>query len=214
MPIKIFAHRGLIAKNIKENTLDAFKNAYQNNFRAFEFDIWYLKNQLVLKHNRPNTLSNLTKLEDFFAEFQNKTEYWLDFKNLHSKNCDATIKAVKKIIGDLEIKPQKLYFAPFITDLEKAENIYQTIRKYFGKDTQIVAVLEKLNQKDYQKFYQKLKSANIYGLSIYYKNINLEFKKIFHDIKIFAWTVDNQKTVNFLEQIGVENLTSNKLFPK
>ena len=91
------------------------------------------------------------------------------------------------------------------------------IRKYFGKDAQIVAVLEKLNKKaskkDWQIFYQKLKSANIYGLSIYYKNINLEFKKIFPDIKIFAWTVDDQKTLNFLEQIGVENVTSNKLIP-
>ena len=213
MSIKIFAHRGLVAKNIKENTLEAFQNAYKNNFRAFEFDIWYLKNQLVLKHNRPNNLKNLTNLKDFFTTFQNKVEYWLDFKNLHLKNCDAAIKEVKKIIDDLKIKPQKLYFAPFINDLKKAENIYQTIHKYFGKDAQIIAVIEKLNPKDYNKFYQELKEANIYGLSIYHKNINLGFKNIFHDIKVFAWTVDDQKTLNFLEQARVENIASNKLIP-
>ncbi|MES2678067.1 MAG: glycerophosphodiester phosphodiesterase family protein, partial [Pseudomonadota bacterium] len=112
MPIKIFAHRGLVAEKIKENTLAAFQNAYKNNFRAFEIDIWYLKNQLVLKHNRPNNLSNLTKLKDCFGEFQNQVEYWLDFKNLHSKNCAAAIKAVKKIVDDLKIKPEQIYFAP------------------------------------------------------------------------------------------------------
>ncbi len=213
MTIKFFSHRGLVAKSIKENTLDAFRNAYKNNFRAIEFDIWYLKNQLVLKHNRPNNLNNLTKLEDFLTEFKNKIDYWLDFKNLHPKNCDAAIKEVKKIVGNLKIKPNQLYFAPFITDLEKAKIIYKSIRKYFGEKAQIVAVIEELRPKDYQEFYQKLKAANIYGLSIQYKNINSEFKNIFHDIKIFAWTVDDQKTVNFLEQIGVENITSNKLIP-
>jgi len=211
--IKKFSHRGLIECKIQENTLEAFKNAYKNNFRAFEFDIWYLKNQLVLKHNRPNNLENLTKLADFLREFKNKVEYWLDFKNLHIKNCDVVIKRIKAIIDDLKIKPKKLYFAPFITDLKKAKNIYQTIRKYFGENAQIVAVVEKLNQENYQNFYQELKAANIYCLSIQHQNINSEFKNIFYDIRIFAWTVDDNKDLDFLDKIGVENIATNKLIP-
>jgi len=211
--IKKFSHRGLIECKIQENTLEAFKNAYKNNFRAFELDIWYLKNQLVLKHNRPNNLENLTKLADFLREFKNKVEYWLDFKNLHIKNCDVVIKRIKAIIDDLKIKPKKLYFAPFITDLKKAKNIYQTIRKYFGENAQIVAVVEKLNQENYQNFYQELKAANIYCLSIQHQNINSEFKNIFYDIRIFAWTVDDNKDLDFLDKIGVENIATNKLIP-
>ena len=211
--IKKFSHRGLIKDGIKENSLEAFKNAYQNNFRAIEFDIWYLKNQLVLKHNRPSNLNNLTTLEGLFCEIKNKVEYWLDFKNLNSKNCDSAVKEVRKIVDNLKIKPSQIYFAPFITDFVKAKIIYQAIRKYFDETSQIVAVIEKLDQKNYQKFYQQLKENNIYGLSIEHKNINIEFKNIFYDIKIFAWTVNDQKTSNLLAKIGIENIATDKLLP-
>ena len=54
--IKLFAHRGyLLANNnekILENSKRALENAYQNNFRAVEFDIWNNERQDQSIHNR------------------------------------------------------------------------------------------------------------------------------------------------------------------
>ena len=77
MPIKIFSHRGSVIKKSQENKIEAFKNVYKKGIRAIEFDIWYLKNQLVLKHNRPITLNNLDRLEDLFISFgiENRCSY-------------------------------------------------------------------------------------------------------------------------------------------
>ncbi|MCE3255677.1 MAG: hypothetical protein K0R25_1171 [Rickettsiaceae bacterium] len=211
--IKNFAHRGLATKQIKQNSLEAFKNAYKNNFRAIEVDIWYLQNQLILKHDRPKKADDLANLQELFSEFKNKVEYWLDFKNLHQKNCDLAIKEAKKTADNFKIKPDQIYFAPFITDLKKAKIIHQKIRKYFGKKAQIIFVVEKLNPKDRLKLYAKLKEENIYGLSIQYKNIDAGFKKIFHDIKIFAWTVNDQKTADSLAKAGIENIATDNLIP-
>ncbi len=212
MPIKIFSHRGSVSKKSEENRVESFKNAYKKGLRGIEFDVWYLKSQLVLKHNRPSNLKNLDHLEDLFANFKNDVEYWLDFKNLNSRNCDLAIKKTKAIIEKNKIELKNLYFAPFITNLKKAAIVYQAIRKYFGNQIKIVAVIEKLSPRNYQKFYQELKNLDIYGLSIQYKNINPEFRTVFSDIKIFAWTVNDKKTADLLEKIGIENIASDNLF--
>ena len=211
--LKIFSHRGFASKKNQQNKLESFEKAYQEGLRAIEFDIWYLEDQLFLKHNRPRNFNNLDHLEDLFLRFKNKVEYWLDFKNLHPRNCDLAISKVKKIIDDNQIKPNNLYFAPFITDLNKAKIIYQSIRTHFGNQAQIIAVIEKLLSKDYQKFYQQLKDLGIYGLSIEHQNINQKFKDIFFDIRIFAWTVNKQETADLLDKIGIENIASDNLKP-
>jgi glycerophosphoryl diester phosphodiesterase len=212
MPIKIFSHRGSAIKKSQENKIDSFKNVYKKGIRAIEFDIWYLKNQLVLRHNRPIILNNLDRLEDLFSTFKNDVEYWLDFKNLNARNYDLAIKKVKEMTDEHQIKLEHLHFAPFITDLKRAEIVYRAIRKYFGNKVKIIAVIEVLLQKNYHKFYQKLRDLDIYGLSIQHKNINPEFRAIFSKIKIFAWTVNDRKTANSLAKIGVENIASDKLF--
>jgi glycerophosphoryl diester phosphodiesterase len=213
MKLKIFAHRGLISKDIKENSLQAFNNAYKSGFKAIELDIWYLENQLILTHDKPKDLKNLDKLEDLFLKFKNNIEYWLDFKNLDDKNCNFALRNLKTIIDKYKINLQNLYFTPFITDFDKANNIYNMIRKYFGKNVQIVAVAEILPPENYKKYYTKLKENNIFGLSVEYKNINQNFRDVFCDIKIFAWTVNDKKSAKLLNKIGIENITSDKLTP-
>ncbi|MFT6077704.1 MAG: glycerophosphoryl diester phosphodiesterase [Myxococcota bacterium] len=214
MSLKIFSHRGVTGKKIKENTLESLQNAYKKNYKALEFDIWYSKNQLVLRHNRPHNLTRLTKLVDVFAEFGNNVDYWLDFKNLNTRNCESAIKSVKKMIDDANIKNKRIFFAPFILDFKKAQKVYEVIRNYFGQKVQILAVVRQVDPEDYQKLYQILKTNNVSGISIQHRNINSEFRKLFHDIEIFAWTVNRQKTCDFMKEIGVDNIASDKLKPK
>ena len=51
--LKFIAHRGLRSKTIKENSIEAFQNAINNNkISGFEFDIRKTKdNQFVVNHN-------------------------------------------------------------------------------------------------------------------------------------------------------------------
>lgn len=209
--MKIFSHRGLVDKDHKENTIEAFKNAYNHGVRAIEFDIWFLENQLVLHHNKPVNLENIAKLKDLFTQFGSEIEYWCDFKNLTSKNCDDAISHFKQIVDELKIDHQKLYFAPFNSNFSKAKRIYTSINKYFGKSSKILALKKKLEPAEYQEFYQELKENNIFGLSIEHSNVTEEFKKIFSDIAIFAWTVNDQKIADDLKAIGIENIASDKI---
>jgi glycerophosphoryl diester phosphodiesterase len=208
MQPKFFAHRGLVSKNAPENTIASLKNAFENNIKAVEFDIWYFKNELVVSHDQPK--NKILKLNDYLAVYSNKIEYWLDFKNLNISNCDQALKQVKIITKQLKIKQNNLNFAPFITNFDQALEIYKIIKKYFKK-AKILAVREKLKISDRKKYYQKLQENKIFGLSINYKNIDDKLIKNFKNIEIFAWTVNNRKTADYLAKIGVQNIVSDKI---
>lgn len=209
--MKIFSHRGLRNGQIKENSLKAFKQAYEKNLRAFEVDIWYLENELFLTHDKPQDLNNLNKLEELFSEFQNEVSYWLDFKNLTEKNCKEVCQKMQKIMQNFGLNSKQLYFAPYINNLENGDKIYPIIKEIFGNEVQILAIIEKIDAASYQDYYQKFKAAGLYGISIHYSNLNGEFRKFFSDVPIFAWTVNEQKIAQSLEKLGIENLTSDYL---
>ena len=70
--MQLIAHRGLTNNIIKENTLDAFLNAINNNYDGIELDIRYTKDKKIVIHhdifinrtsNGKGKLSNLTYKE-------------------------------------------------------------------------------------------------------------------------------------------------------
>ena len=51
--MKLIAHRGLTNENIKENTLEAFINAIENNYDGIELDIRLTKDKkIVVLHDK------------------------------------------------------------------------------------------------------------------------------------------------------------------
>ena len=64
----LIAHRGLTSKNIKENTLEAFRNAINNGYEGIELDIRKTKdNKIVVIHDKyinrtSNGSGNINKL--------------------------------------------------------------------------------------------------------------------------------------------------------
>lgn len=208
MQPKFFAHRGLVSKNAPENSISALKNAFENKIKAVEFDIWYFKDELIVSHDQPK--NQILKLNDYLAVYKNKMEYWLDFKNLNKHNCDQALTQLKTITKTLKIKQKNLNFAPFITDFTEALEIYKIIRKYFIR-AKILAVKEKLKISDRKKYYQILEENKIFGLSIHYKNIDADLIRLFKKVEIFAWTVNNKKTANYLAKIGIQNITGDKI---
>ena len=233
--IKIFSHRGLVTASALENSLASLHAAYAAGFRAIEFDIWFLEGQLVLSHNKPRNISNLPKFSEYFF-YGNEMEYWLDFKNLDATNVEEALAMVKKEISvaanvagnqnisrnqnDLskqisfaKIDEKKLFFAPFITNLDEAAPVYTAIRHNFS-NAQIVAVCEKISASELVFYQQNLRRNGVKFLSIYHGNIDANFVKIFKDISLFAWTVNDLARLRELAQLGVENFASDKILPE
>ena len=213
--VKLFAHRGFVAENILQNSIASLKNAQKFGFDAVEFDIWFLNSRLVLKHDEPKAeeVNTLPVFRDYFC-FGNEMEYWLDFKNLDEKNCDAALLAVKKNLEEAAINLEQIYFAPFVTNYKNAEIFFSRIRKIFGTKSKLMAVCEELKTDADVKILRDFLTQNdVRYLSILHKLIDENFVKIFSDIKIFAWTVNDQQRLQELENLGITNFATDKITP-
>lgn len=211
--IRLFAHRGFHSQNVAQNSIASLNAAYQNKFRAIEFDIWFLEGKLVLKHDFPtkDEIKNLANFRDYFS-FKNHFSYWLDFKNLDENNAKEALFLVKKELDEAAINMDQVYFAPFITDYKIAAKIFAEMRRVFGENIQLVAVCEKLeNEKALHEFLQKDK---IKFLSIFHGLLDKAFVKKFSGIEIFAWTINDLKTLKELEALGVRNFATDKITPQ
>ncbi len=208
---KLFAHRGFTSNgNLAQNSIASLKNAYKAGFRAIEFDVWFFDKKLVLSHDEPKkqTSSQLPNLCDYFC-FKNEIEYWIDFKNLNQKNIETALELAKTIIAEAEIELDKIYFAPFITDYKISQEILKITRKIFGDKMKFMAVCDKLENKNQIKaLHEFLQKNEIKHLSIFHQLINENFMKIFCDVEIFAWTVNNEKRLRELEAFGVKNFAT------
>ncbi len=209
--IKIFAHRGFVTKTAKENSIESLKAAYENKFLGVEFDVWFLDGELFVHHDMPKENKNLVKFSDYL-QFKNEFEYWIDFKNLDASNVDKALKDVKKELIAAKIDLKKVYFAPFITDLQKAIFVYNKISEVF-EGAQIMAVCEEIKKSDLVFYHSELQKNNIKFLSIQHKNIDEEFVKIFSDITIFAWTINDLQRLRELEKLGIKYITSDIITP-
>ncbi len=211
--VRLFAHRGFALNGIAENSVESLKKAYENDFRAMEFDIWFLDGKLLLKHDRPkkSEIKYLPVLRDYFF-YKNEIFYWMDFKNLNEKNAAAALKMVKKEVEKAGIELERIYFAPFTSNYKKAAKIFTEIRKVFGEKAQVVAVCMKIIGRNYkQKLRNFLDKNSIKFLSVYHTLIDENFMKVFNSIEIFAWTVNNLKRLQRLENTGVRNFTTDKI---
>ena len=211
--IKIFAHRGYHHDNIKENSIESLKAAYENNFKGIELDIWYINDQtIVIKHDQPNTeeISALPKLADYFL-YQNHFIYWLDFKNLNQENSKATLTELQKIIINQKINQDQIYFAPCITEANLAAKIYRQIREIFGNSANIVAFCEKIKDEEIKNYHHFLQENQIKFLSINHNLINQKLIKDLKNITLFAWTVNTKSRLKELRTMGIKNFASDTI---
>lgn len=206
--MKIFAHRGLVTKNAKENSFESLEEAYKNKFFGIEFDIWFFDNQLYIKHDLPKKeeFESLPKFADFFIH-GNKFEYWIDFKNLNENNVVEVCKIMNQAFVDNEINLKQVYFVPFINDLEKALPIYNKIKEIFF-EAQIVALCYEIKDFDLLSYRKNLIENDIKFLSIQHELVNENFTKVLHDISLFAWTVNDLKRLQDLELLGVKAIAT------
>jgi glycerophosphoryl diester phosphodiesterase len=217
--IKLFAHRGYLTENQRktanfekiENSIISLKQAFDRGFTAIEFDIWYYRQELLLKHNQPedNEINDLAKFSNYFDyninDKDNKISYWCDFKNINLDNLKTILEKAKKILQKQEINLNNCYFAPFITDYQLASDVYQKFIEFFSDKINFVALCENLNNiNDINILGDFLNKNNIKFLSINHNLINQELiKKLPNNINLMAWTVNDIARINHLNSLGV-----------
>ncbi len=211
---KIFAHRGFVTKQAKENSIASLNQAHKHNFSGIEFDVWFFDNSLVIHHDMPqkNTIASLPQFQDYLV-FKNEIEYWIDFKNLDEGNVEAAAKLIAQEIKAAEIDSKKVFFAPFIANLQMAIPIYDALRNGFA-GAQIVAVCEDLAPEDFVLYHASLQKNNIKFLSIRHGIVDKNFAEIFSDITLFAWTINDLARFRDLQEMGVKNIASDIITPQ
>ena len=208
--IKLFAHRGFVENNMKQNSISSLKNAVTKGFKAVEFDIWWCDVEFLVKHDKPSDKEKflLPRLQDYLC-YKNELEYWLDFKNIDLTNVD---EALKKLNADLilkEIDLNKIYFAPYITDYATATKIALKFRNFFSQPINFVGVCDK--QSGIQEVVDMIDMELINFVSIDHLLINPELLKKIKPSKLLAWTVNDIKKINDFYMLGVDKFATDKV---
>jgi glycerophosphoryl diester phosphodiesterase len=207
--IKLFAHRGFVENNMKQNSIASLKNAVAKGFKGVEFDIWWLDGEFLIKHDKPNEKEKflLPRLQDYLC-FGNDLEYWFDFKNLDQNNID---EALKKLNDDLVLKKidlAKIFLAPYITDYKLTSIISSKFRKFFSQKIKFVGVCDHKNWR--QEVVDMIDLELIDFISINHDLIDADFLKKISPTKLLAWTVNDIKRINDLYLLGVDKFATDK----
>ncbi len=107
---KVWSSRGIYNSWPEQNSLLAFKRAFEVGHIGIEVDFYYdvKMNRFIISHNRPKkdkegnlhyTLKNgkLLTLEELFKETAKGHYYWLDYKNLDRLSDEDAQKAIKRL---------------------------------------------------------------------------------------------------------------------
>lgn len=210
---KLFSHRGFTQYS-EENTIASLKEAYDNGFRAIEFDIWFVDGELFLKHDepQPEELKDLPKLRDYLM-YENEMSYWIDFKNMNVGNVDAISQIAKEAIRQSKIKMKQVYFAPYVVDDEVlTQFLHCRMKRVFNEKINYAAVCETL--KDAQKLKCFLEDNEIDYLAIQHEEIDENMMQIFTNTKVVAWTVNDISRIKDLYIIGVESVITDDVLPE
>jgi len=210
--INLFAHRGFWNCNYSEqNSIASLKAAHENKFGGIEFDVWFFAENLVLHHEQPVAGKLLPKFSEYFS-FGNDFKYWIDFKNLDEANAHKALLLAKKELQRLKIDAKNIYIAPFITNCEGVQKVFDAAKNIFENDLNFAAVIEKQEEiEDVLKFIRK---NNIKFLSIFYKLINQDLLKKLENIELFLWTVNDLSEIENLEKFGIKNFITDKITPQ
>lgn len=208
--IKLFAHRGFVENNMKQNSIASLKNAVAKGFKAIEFDIWWINGEFVVKHDKPKHEEEflLPRLQDYLI-YKNKLEYWFDFKNLDQNNVDDALKKLKADLILKEIDLNKIFFAPYITDYDLAIKISVKFRNFFSQKINFVGVCD--NEFKIQEIVDMVDMDLIDFVSINYALINVELLHKINSNKLLAWTVNDIKLINDLYLLGVDKFATDKI---
>ena len=208
--IKLFAHRGYVENNIKQNSIASLKNAFKNGFKAIEFDVWFLDNKLILSHDKPKKTDDfsIVRFKDYLI-YQNQLEYWVDFKNLDEANVNKVLEILAQNINEAKINLNQFYFAPYLTNYELLQKITQKFDDFFPSKPNLVAVCDDKSQ--IKDAVDLIDLGVVNFLSMKHDLIDKNLLSHIDAKKLLAWNVNDIKIINDLYQMGVDKFATDKV---
>ncbi|MBQ3021423.1 MAG: hypothetical protein IJD92_04275 [Bacilli bacterium] len=185
--MQLIAHRGLINDNIKENTLEAFINAINNNYQGIELDIRLTKDKkIVVLHDK---LINRTS--NGKGNINNLTYKELSNYNFGTNKIKSKLPLLKDVIENINNKI-------IIIELKEEINEFE-IDKILKLNNTNQYYLTSFNK----KYIDNLKNINYKkGLINYVFNSNTDITK--YDFLLVLESLFNKSIYNKLTNMSIE----------
>ena len=207
--MQIIAHRGLSAL-FKENTLDAFKAAYNLGINSFETDIQLTKDgEMVLVHdylfnNKPIKEYSLRELkrfgfctlEELLAILDKRSKLNIEIKNDDNIYPDIEERLALCLKKHGQDKNANLLISSFyLPSLQKIKKLLPALK--IGRLTRNFDIKE-------------IELLQPYSVNMSYKIVNKEIIETCHkrNIKVFIYTINDLKLFNKLKKDGVDAVFS------
>lgn len=228
--MKKLGHRGYSAK-YPENTMEAFRQAYQEGFDGIETDVHLTKDgELVLIHDEKINRTSQGKgyVKDYTLEELRKWNYNYQFDGYFPiptlKELLCFIKN-KDFIVNLEVKTDVIHYEgieekviALVNEIGVQDQIYYSsfylpsVLKLRSLDP--TAYVGYLMEYSYDKKYQELINYHIKAFHVRYNFLNPKRMKVLKEknIQVATWTVPNLKEYERLKDLGVDIIISNEYF--
>ncbi len=192
--MQLIAHRGLTTKDIKENTINSFKNAIKNGYDGIELDVRLTKDKkiVVIHNNLINKTSNgVGSVNDY--TYKELLKYNFGSKKVPSKIplLESVLKRIKNKIVVIELKEK--------IELDMLEKI---LDKYPNNDYYISSFSKKYIDNIINSKYKK-------GLINYVFNSNIDLKK--YDFLLILEDLFNENISNYLKSKNIEPILYNTM---
>lgn len=192
--MKLIAHRGLTNNIIKENTLNAFLNAINNNYDGIELDIRYTKDkEIVVLHD-----SFINRTSNGKGKLKNYTYKELLKYNFGSNTKKAKIPKLKEVINKISNS---------IIFIELKEKIdYLDLKKILEKNKTNSYYIFSFNK----KYMDEIKNTKYKkGLINYVFNSGVDISN--YDFLLILEDLFNDDILNHLNKLNIEPVLYNTL---
>jgi glycerophosphoryl diester phosphodiesterase len=195
----IWAHRGF-TRGYPDNSIESFDAAQKMGYYGIELDIYYIKGRgFLVTHDAPLQGAGSNPglfLNTVFNRYQNAFYYWLDFKNLDTKNAEESGKLLSGYIHAYGLQNRVFVeskHARALSRLKSAAPI-NTIYWLHGN-------LRKRSSLFKSKFYTVLAGADAVSLPVKYADEH--FINNFSHLNMAVFTVNDAATIERLFANGV-----------
>ena len=222
----LIGHRGFPDGKYEDNSFEAYKNAFENNFDMIEMDLQLCKsgevviyhdinigNKLIRDMNYSELLSNNIKtLTDFFIQmYNNKMKLLFDIKGKH----DNVVDKILVVCDNFDVDYSNIYISSFnklvISDLIKRRKMGNNDNNYNNMRNYKIGLISD-NNFYYDEINYQLDNLDFISLSFNMLLVSYDDKLMDEcnkrKIKIFVWSINNKNPRELLKKIPIDGYIS------
>ena len=213
--IQVCAHRG-VSSDHRENTLEAFHAAVQQEADSIELDVWLTKdNQLAIHHDKTCEGidiegSNLERLPNFVPTLNDVLNNFKTIPlNIELKISPFTDlqRLAERVVYELN---GKITSSPLLVSSFNLE-ILQNLRKYSRR----IRLGYLTAQEDWErsKLFEMVTENNFQAVHPHYSLVSEDFMNISkeNDVEVNVWTVNEQSAVARQVNFGVNSIITDEV---